>query len=67
MNRSKLRNIRSLDLNLNDNESSKRISELFNELKKNGVDEIKITIEASNKDFLTKSGIDSIIFENMFW
>jgi hypothetical protein len=60
-----LNTVKVLNINLNEDESSVQFSESVNDLKKQGFEKIKVTIEGSIKDLLKKSGYSSEVFERI--
>ena len=54
-----------MNLNLNEYKSSEKILNLLMELKKQGFEEIKITIEGSSNNLLKKAGFNIKLFERI--
>ena len=54
-----------MNLDLNKDKPSEKISDLLKELKKQGFEEIKITIEGSSINLLKKAGFNIKLFEQI--
>ena len=65
MSKRKLNNIKVMNLNLTEEKISGKISVLVKDFKKQGFEEIKITIEGSAKNILKKAGFNIKLFERI--
>ena len=62
---SKLKYVKVINLNLNEDKSSEKISELVKDLRKKGFEEIQLTIEGSIISLLKKAGFSIKLFERI--
>lgn len=65
MSEDQLKFTKVMNLNLNDYKSSEKISNLLMDLKKQGFDEIKITIEGSLNNLVKNAGFNIKLFERI--
>jgi hypothetical protein len=65
MSESKLKFTKVMNLNLNEDRSSEKISDLLMQLKKQGFEEIRITIEGSSNNLLKNAGFNIKLFERI--
>jgi len=65
MSESKLNLVKMMNINLNEDKPSEKISDLLKDLKKQGLEEIKITIEGSSNNLLKKAGFNIKLFERI--
>ena len=65
MSESKLKFTKVMNLNLNEDRSSEKISDLLMQLKKQGFEEIRITIEGSSNNLLKNAGFNINLFERI--
>jgi hypothetical protein len=65
MSESKLKYVKVINLNLNEDKSSEKISELVKDLRKKGFEELQLTIEGSIINLLEKAGFSIKLFEQI--
>ena len=65
MSESKLKFTKVLNLTLNEDKFSEKISDMLIEFKKQGFEEIKITIKGSSNNLLEKAGFNIKLFEQI--
>ncbi len=65
MSETKLNNVKVLNLNLSGEKIYEKISDLVKDLKKEGFEEIEITIQGSTKNKLKKAGFNIKLFERI--
>ena len=65
MSESKLKYVKVINLNINEDKSSEKISELVKDLRKKGFEELQLTIEGSIINLLEKAGFSIKLFEQI--
>ena len=65
MSESKLKYVKVINLNINKDKSSEKISELVKDLRKKGFEELQLTIEGSIINLLEKAGFSIKLFEQI--
>ena len=65
MNKSKLTEIKLINIDLNEDKTSEKISKLLEELRKKGYKELQVSIKGSTEDLLKNTGYSIQLFERI--